>query len=72
MKTGSFNKDNRFGYCVTWSLMFTILRILNPSKSVEELNNLLLDGTPSELQSKILKFAKYYSDILKNSKNFIV
>jgi hypothetical protein len=61
---------DRTGYCVTWSLMFTVLRILNPGKSPEEVNNQLLDGTRAEIFSKMLKFAKFYSDVLKNNEKY--
>jgi hypothetical protein len=58
-------KFDRAGYCVTWSLMFTVLRILNPGKSPDEINKQLLNGTSAEIFSKMLKFAKFYSDIIK-------
>ena len=61
---------DRTGYCVTWSLMFTVLRILNPGKTPEAINNQLLDGTRAEIFSKMLKFAKFYTDILKNSETY--
>lgn len=61
---------DRTGYCVTWSLMFTVLRILNPGKSPEEINNQLLEGTRAEIFSKMLKFAKFYSDMLKNNEKY--
>lgn len=57
---------DRTGYCVTWSLMFTVLRILNPGKTPEQINKQLLDGSRAEIFSKMLKFAKFYSDIIKN------
>lgn len=58
---------DRTGYCVTWSLMFTVLRILNPGKTPDQVNNQLLDGTRANIFSKMLKFAKFYSDILKKN-----
>jgi hypothetical protein len=61
---------DRTGYCVTWSLMFTVLRILNPGKSPEAINKQLLDGTSAEIFSKMLKFAKFYSDVLKNNEKY--
>jgi len=63
---------NRNGYCVTWSLMFTVLRILNPGKSYEEINKHMLIGTNTEIFSKMLKFAKFYSDIIKKHKNIVM
>lgn len=58
---------DRSGYCVTWSLMFTVLRILNPGKTPETIVDKMLEGSPLEIFSKMLKFAKFYSDILKKS-----
>lgn len=58
-------KFDRGGYCVTWSLMFTVLRILNPGKSPDEINKHLLKGTSAEIFSKMLRFAKFYSDVIK-------
>lgn len=58
---------DRKGYCVTWSLMFTVLRILNPDKTPEQINNKLLEGTRADIFSKMLKFAKFYADILKKT-----
>lgn len=63
---------DRTGYCVTWSLMFTVLRILNPGKSPEAINKQLLEGTGAEIFSKMLKFAKFYSDVLKNNEKYIM
>ena len=63
---------DRTGYCVTWSLMFTVLRILNPGKSPEAINKHLLDGTSAEIFSKMLKFAKFYSDVLKNKEKYVM
>ena len=63
---------DRTGYCVTWSLMFTVLRILNPGKTPDEINKQLLEGTRSEIFSKMLKFAKFYSDVLKNNNDYLM
>lgn len=63
---------DRTGYCVTWSLMFTVLRILNPDKSQDDLNKQLLEGTRAQIFSKMLRFAKFYSDILKNNQNYLI
>lgn len=63
---------DRHGYCVTWSLMFTVLRILNPGKSPDEINKQLLKGTSAEIFSKMLRFAKFYSDVLKEKGRIIM
>lgn len=58
-------KIDRSGYCVTWSLMFTVLRIINPGKTPDEINKQLLKGTSAEIFSKMLRFAKFYADVIK-------
>ncbi len=58
----------RNGYCVTWSLMFVVLRLLNPEFSVSKLNSVLTEGGSEQMYSKMLKFAKFYSDVIKNAK----
>ena len=58
---------DRTGYCVTLSLMFTVLRILNPGNTPEQVNDQLLEGTRADIFSKMLKFAKFYSDIIKKN-----
>lgn len=58
-------KFDRAGYCVTWSLMFTVLRILNPGRTPDEINKQLLNGTSKEIFSKMLRFAKFYADLIK-------
>ena len=68
LKVESGGVSRADGYCVTWSLMFIILRILNPDKSVLELAKKMSEGTREEMIKKIRKFAKYYSDVLKNAK----
>jgi hypothetical protein len=58
----------RNGYCVTWSLMFALLRLLNPDFSVSKLNSVLTEGTGQEMFTKMLKFAKFYSDEIKKAR----
>lgn len=55
------------GYCVTWSIMFTLLRLLNPDKKIGQLVEFMKEGTREELISKLKRFAKYYSDIIKRN-----
>lgn len=60
--------DKASGYCVTWSLMFTLLRLLNPDVPVQDLIKAMLEGTREELVKKLGRFAKFYTDKIKKIK----
>lgn len=62
-----YESGTRVGYCVTWSLMFVVLRLLNPDFSIEKLNKVLTTGSTMEMFNKMLKFAKFYSDVIKKA-----
>lgn len=62
--------DVRGGYCVTWSLMYTLLRLLNPDTPPGTINRMLIKGTSRELKLKLQRFAKYYAEVLKLSQNY--
>ena len=57
--------DRSDGYCVTWSLMFILMRLLNPDVPIQDLIKAMLQGTRQELVTKLGKFAKFYTDKLK-------
>ena len=57
--------DIRDGYCVTWSVMYTFLRLMNPNTPPGTINRMLIKGTTRELQEKLLRFANYYSEFLR-------
>ena len=44
------------GLCVTWSCMYMLLRLLNPDLTPAEVTIRMIDGTPSQLVKKILRF----------------
>lgn len=58
--------DRAEGYCITWSLMFTLLRLLNPDVPTDKLIKAMLEGTREELVKKLGRFAKFYTDKIKN------
>lgn len=55
------------GYCVMWSLMFIILKLLNPNKSSIELLKFMTKGTPDEIANKLSRFTKSVVDTLKKT-----
>lgn len=62
--------DIRQGYCVTWSVMYTFLRLMNPDTPPGTINRMLIKGTTQELKEKLLRFANYYSEFLKFALNY--
>lgn len=57
--------DVRSGYCVTWTIMYTFLRLMNPDVPPGRINKMLLDDKTENIREKLLKFAKYYTDVIK-------
>ena len=55
------------GYCVTWVIMYTFLRLLNPNIPPGTVNRILINDKVENIKIKLKKFAKYYSDIIKNA-----
>ena len=53
------------GYCVTWATMYTFLRLLNPDLPPGTINRMLLNDKEENIVTKLKKFAKYYSDVIK-------
>ena len=67
VKTDEFD-----GLCVTWSLMYMILRLLNPDMSPPEITIKMIDGTPEELKRKVLRFQKFVIKTLQKEKKKIL
>lgn len=61
VKIDAFN-----GICVTWSLMYFLLRVLNPSIMPEYVIKNMMSGTHKEVLSKVLKFQRYVIDYLRD------
>jgi hypothetical protein len=59
------------GLCVTWSTMYMVLRLLNPDLSPSDVTTKMIDGTPTELKNRILRFQKFIINTLKNEKTDI-
>jgi len=61
------NTSKARGYCVIWSLMFVIFRLLNPDVPSLNIIKVMSEGSPNEVANRILRFAKHVSDTLKNN-----
>jgi len=53
------------GMCVTFSIMYTHLRLLNPHLSQKKVTEMMMRGTKTRVREKILKYARFVEDILK-------
>ena len=60
------------GLCVTWSTMYMLLRVLNPTLKPLDITKKMIKGTKNDLIDKILKFQKFLIESVKtmNSHNF--
>lgn len=61
------NVDEFGGLCVTWTLMYFLLRVLNVDKKQFEINKEMLKGTKYEVRNKVLRFQRYVIDTLRNA-----
>jgi hypothetical protein len=53
------------GMCVTFSIMYTHLRLLNPHLSQKKVTEMMMRGTKERVKEKILKYARFVEEILK-------
>ena len=63
--------DAYCGMCVTISMMYLLLRILNVNTPQKDIIKYFLKFSSKELRVKILKFAKYVEKTLKKKSNLI-
>ena len=62
--------DGYDGLCVTFSLLYVLLRLLNPEKTAMEINDHLVSGyTPHELRSVVLRLNRHAADVLRAHRN---
>lgn len=59
--------DKFGGLCITWSLMYFLLRVLNPSLNQSEINKQMLTGNREQILNKVLQFQRYVIDYLRNA-----
>ena len=60
-----FYSDSYNGMCVTFSLMYLHLRILNKNKTPKQIVSYMVNLEPIKLKKIILKYAKYVEESLK-------
>ena len=57
--------DEFEGMCVTYGLMYLLLRILNPDVEPDKLLKYLVEGNNEELHTRLLKFHRYIEETVK-------
>lgn len=62
VKTDAFR-----GLCITWSLMYFLLRVLNPNLKQSEINKRMITGHRNDIKDYILRFQRYVIDTLRNA-----
>jgi hypothetical protein len=60
--------DVRTGYCMTWSIMYTFLRLLNPDVPPGRISKMLINDKTENLKTKLLRFAAYYRSVILDKK----
>ncbi len=63
VKVDKFN-----GLCITWSLMYFLLRVLNPDIKQSKINKFMITGSHDDILDNILRFQRYVIDFLRNYK----
>ena len=64
--------DAYCGMCVTISMMYLQLRVLNPDLSQKKIVKFLLNKDKKELKTMILKYARHVERTLKDNKNIVL
>lgn len=64
--------DSYCGMCITISMMYLHLRILNPDVAQPKLVKFLLNRSKEKLKIMILKYAKHVEDTLKKNENYVL
>ena len=67
IKTDAFK-----GLCLTWTLMYTLLRILNPRIKPEVITKKMSEGSRDDILNKILRFNRYVIDVLRKQKKSLL
>tara|TARA_B100001093_G_scaffold476594_1_gene503128 strand:- start:632 stop:1492 length:861 start_codon:yes stop_codon:yes gene_type:complete len=63
--------DSYCGMCITISMMYLQLRILNPDLSQKKIVKFLLKKDKKDLKNMILKYARHVEKTLKKNKNIV-
>ena len=64
--------DAYCGMCVTISMMYLHMRILNPNIEQTKLVKFMMKRTREKLKTMILKYAKHVENTLKNNENYVL
>ena len=64
--------DSYCGMCVTISMMYLHMRILNPAIKQTKLVKFMMKRTREKLKTMILKYAKHVENTLKNNENYVL
>lgn len=62
------NVDAFGGLCLTWALMYGLLRILNPNLPQKIIVDKMLEGLKEDILNKVLRFQKYMITVLQKKK----
>ena len=57
--------DAHSGLCVTYALMFTLLRLLNPERDAREVAAYMVRGTPDGVRRRALRLNRFMMDTLR-------
>ena len=60
--------DGLDGLCVTYTLLYILLRILNPSRSSREIQHYMIRGTADEVRCRAKRLNRYMLDRLRSHK----
>lgn len=63
--------DSYKGMCLTISMLYLHLRIINPDAKQTKVMNYLLSKSDKDLKNTILKYAKHVENTLKNNKDLV-
>ena len=56
------------GMCVTYSFMYTLLRLLNPSRSSREIQHYMIRGSAADLRRRVKRLNRFMMDTLRGHK----
>ena len=56
------------GMCVTYSFMYTLLRLLNPSRSSREIQHYMIRGSTADLRRRVKRLNRFMMDTLRGHK----
>lgn len=64
--------DTFGGLCLTWAVMYALIRILNPNINQKDVISKMMEGSRENILDKILRFQKYMISVLQKSKKSLL